>query len=80
MNKQSFSYKQTFFETKAACHLKTAELPGAPAPFIQYNFTDDFRAAVNAIPADGSNASVHWVMKNLVAACMKNSDKSLYMR
>lgn len=66
MNSQSFKQKQTFFDTKAACHLKTGELPGAPETiYFKYNFSEAFQNAVKSIPTDGANASVQWVMEHI---------------
>ncbi|CAK9106728.1 Vegetative incompatibility protein HET-E-1 [Durusdinium trenchii] len=66
MNRRSLESMETFFETRAACHLKTAELP---APFIKYEFTADFRNAVKDIPTDASKSSaeaVQWVIEHLL--------------
>ncbi|CAE7759348.1 unnamed protein product [Symbiodinium microadriaticum] len=60
MDKKSRSYGFTYFETRAECHLKTAKLP---APFVKYDFTSDFEAAVKAIPTD---ASTQWVIDNFI--------------
>ena len=65
MNKDSFQFKQTFFETHARCALKTANLK-APEPGIRYNLTDDFKAAVAAIPTNQSSASKKWVIDNVI--------------
>eukprot|EP00438_Fugacium_kawagutii_P027345 Skav236350 [mRNA] locus=scaffold918:159923:162142:+ [translate_table: standard] len=65
MDQKSFKFKETFFETRASCHLKTAELP---APFVRYNFSAEFQAAVAQIPTDGTYDPVQWVMENILAS------------